>query len=333
MSNKPNHIGIQQLMDEALNWFVILQSGHYTLEQERQFKEWLHSSVNAQKVYADVAQTWEHSGFTDELLTASFSSKVKKRLTLFKTNWVPLASFTFVAICMVGLLFQSAPDTLDIPPPPINFASTHKANEHVELADGSTIILSGSSAFSMVGGLDSRYVEFERGAANFSIKSNPDKPFIVKLDNVEVVVTGTTFEIRKTRDEVRVSLFEGSVHLRNNHVRHKQAGSSGENKMKPGERITIDLADNRFSRSSFDASSLPSWIDERLEYKNVQLSNIVKDINRYRTVPIRLSGSEIGDIKVTASLKTNQTDSFIAGLETTHNAKIIDAGSSIILSL
>jgi transmembrane sensor len=328
MNNMPANNENQRVMDEALNWFVILQSGHYTKEQENEFKAWLNATDTAKKAYADIAQNWEHSGFTDELLAASLPVNTEKRPIFFKLNWVPLASFAVIAICVLSLLFQADPDIPQVTPASKHFASTYNDNEQVELDDGSSILLSGSSSFSMVGELDSRHVKFERGAANFSIQSDPSKPFIVDLDNLEVVVTGTTFEIRKSREEIRISLFEGSVRLRN-----AQSLSSEEGKMKPGERVTIHLSDNSVSRSLFDIASQPSWIHKRLDYKNAPLSEVVQDINRYRKIPVRLSGSEIGDVKVTASVKTDQTDSFIAGLATTHKAKIIDAGSSIVLSL
>lgn len=328
MNNMPTNIENQQITEEALNWFVILQSGHYTKEQENEFKIWLSTSDNVKKAYADVSKTWEYSGFTDELLAASLPEQKEKRPTFFKATWLPVASFTVIAICVFGLLFRPQPNIPHVTTAPISFASTHNANKQVELDDGSTILLSGSSAFSTIGKLDSRHIKFERGVANFSIHSEPSKPFIVEIGNIDVVVTGTIFEIRKSREEIRISLFEGSVHLQNT-----QDLSSNVNIMRPGERVIIHLADNSMSRSHFDIASRPSWIDNRLDYQNAPLSEIVQDINRYRKIPVRLSGSEIGNIKVTASIKTNQTESFIAGLETTHKVNVIDAGSSVVLSL
>lgn len=58
-----------------------------------------------------------------------------------------------------------------------------------------------------------------KGEAYFKVEANPESPFYVLLDKLNVQVTGTSFNIKayEATDHLSITLIEGSINVREGH--------------------------------------------------------------------------------------------------------------------
>jgi len=82
------------------------------------------------------------------------------------------------------------------------------------LADGSQVTLSGKSGVAVHFAQGSRRVVLDHGQVFFEVAHDSARPFTVVAGGAEIRVTGTKFDVRKVGDDVRVSVLEGRVELR-----------------------------------------------------------------------------------------------------------------------
>src|SRR5262249_47517094 len=88
-----------------------------------------------------------------------------------------------------------------------------EAVETVELPDGSILRVNADSAVDIAYTRNERRIFLTRGEANFSVLQDVKRPFVVRIDEVEVHAIGTTFNVRREADAINVLVTEGRVQL------------------------------------------------------------------------------------------------------------------------
>lgn len=168
----------------------------------------------------------------------------------------------------------------------------------VVLPDGSEVWLNGnthlkySTDFS-----DSRNVELT-GEALFKVQKNPEKMFTVKSPELKLEVYGTTFDVKAYPDDVNseITLVEGSVGLFNN--------SQFLKKMNPGEVVTYNKENNKYSSQSGNISQIISWRADELVIENQTFDSVVKYLERWYGVTIALDQSMNQNLRLSFKVKT-----------------------------
>lgn len=86
-----------------------------------------------------------------------------------------------------------------------------EAQRTVDLHDGSTVHLNAASEVSVRFEDKERRLALVRGEAHFEVAPNPDRPFVVEIENVRVRAVGTAFSVAKGENGVRIVVTEGKV--------------------------------------------------------------------------------------------------------------------------
>jgi transmembrane sensor len=81
----------------------------------------------------------------------------------------------------------------------------------IVLEDGSTATIGSSSAIEVTMGDDRRALALEQGEAWFDVAHNPQRPFVVSVDDVQVRAVGTAFAVSRSDDGIDVLVSEGVV--------------------------------------------------------------------------------------------------------------------------
>ena len=116
--------------------------------------------------------------------------------------------FAASALLAIGALYWfTRADT----PARDHYATNPAEVRTIELADGSTIVLSGATEASVSFDDDERRVELGEGYALFDVQHDPARPFIVHTPQGDIRVLGTSFVIRVGEDQVRTTVIRGSV--------------------------------------------------------------------------------------------------------------------------
>lgn len=123
-------------------------------------------------------------------------------------------------------------------------------------------------------GLWSKRNVFLEGEAHFEVTPDKRRPFIVNIDNVDVCVLGTHFNVRAYRDEDNIitTLEEGSVRVSDGHE---------EILLKPNEQVVYSRGRKMFDEVAMTVMT-EKWISGDLKFENQSLQYILSTIgNRY----------------------------------------------------
>jgi ferric-dicitrate binding protein FerR (iron transport regulator) len=121
------------------------------------------------------------------------------------------------------------------------------------------------------------------GEAYFEVVENIHKPFIVKTDNSEVKVLGTSFNINayKGMKRERISLVSGKVEV-------KIKASNILSLLSHGEEISIDIQEGTGSINRFNISEVVGWKDGLLVFNEANLDQIFLKLETWYGVEIAL---------------------------------------------
>lgn len=122
---------------------------------------------------------------------------------------------------------------------------------------------------------------FIDGEVFLDVTPDPTRPFHVKTVDIQIQVTGTSFNITayKNDPEQSVVLVEGCVKIKNkNNIK--------ETVLKPNDRYSH--LDGKTTVTQVDVSDYISWKDGIYIFKNEPLKNILTRISRYYDVKIQV---------------------------------------------
>ncbi|MFD2036678.1 FecR family protein [Belliella marina] len=157
-----------------------------------------------------------------------------------------------------------------------NTLETQRGQEYgVMLADGTKVFVNSMSAITYPVSFNSneRRVKLN-GEAFFEVSHNPDMPFIVEVDDMEVKVLGTSFNIKAYQDEnyKETVLVNGSVHVHT---------AEFTQTLVPDQKSTFYPLTKQYKIEEVDAVKSTSWIRGQFYFEEARLEDIFKDLSRW----------------------------------------------------
>ena len=148
---------------------------------------------------------------------------------------------------------------------------------------------------------DSKRIVKLSGQAFFNVKKN-NKPFIVKTENAQINVIGTSFDVKARNNITRVIVQSGTVEF--------AAGNKTDNKIilranQMSECIGYSLPQHP---KTVDIKYLLGWLDNRLVFESTPLKEIVKELERVYDVKILLASRDLWNIKITGEFKNQKVE-------------------------
>jgi len=222
------------------------------------------------------------------------------RIPVYRRLLVKVAS---VAAILVSGLFIGSLSTYLISKNKTNteqlvFETPRGEKSFVKLPDGSEVWLNASSrlvynTFSA----NRRQVEL-KGEAFFKVARNEKAPFVVKTNECEVEVLGTTFNIMAYDEFGRkeITLLSGKVTVHMN---------DAEKILKPGQALI--MKDNYFYIDEVNAAESSEWVQNKFNFKNIPLSELMKRLSNWYDVDIKLENSTGHEISFTGTFKNEET--------------------------
>jgi ferric-dicitrate binding protein FerR (iron transport regulator) len=123
-----------------------------------------------------------------------------------------------------------------------------------------------------------RVVELD-GQGYFEVAANSRQPFKVKVQNMEVQVLGTDFDIMAYRDEatINTTLLTGSIQV-------KEGGN--EQLLHPGQQAVINNEDHQLTVRTADIRKVIAWKNGLFVFNNMALPAILREVARWYDVDI-----------------------------------------------
>ena len=151
------------------------------------------------------------------------------------------------------------------------------------LADGTIVWLNSDSyiRFPVAFSGDKRQVEL-RGEAYFEVKKNEDKPFIVKTDEFNVRVLGTSFNISAYLDSPLSHTTLCSGHVRIN----DRMNPGKEVDILPGEQLLFHRDNREMSVREVDTDVFVSWREGFFQFDNNTVEEVFMILQRWYNIQV-----------------------------------------------
>ena len=164
------------------------------------------------------------------------------------------------------------------------------------LPDGSTGWLnSGSSVKYQSNFINNRKISLD-GEAYFDVKTNPEKPFEVRTDEIIVTATGTKFNVASYNDEknVEVVLEEGIIEVKNREMTKSFI-------MNPEELVVYNRITGELSNEKVQSEKYYAWTEGKLIFRNDPIDVIALRLGRWYNVDIEIESNNFTDVRLRAT--------------------------------
>jgi len=173
----------------------------------------------------------------------------------------------------------------------INTLSTPRGGTYqVVLSDGTRVWLNAASSISYPVAFTGkeRHVTLS-GEAYFEVAKNKEMPFYVTVNNVQVKVLGTHFNIAAYSDdnEITTTLLEGAVQVTKNNTRSL---------LKPGQKAIVNNNSDNIAVSDADLEGAMAWKNGYFIFDDDDITGIMKKVSRWYDVKVSYPG-DVSDQK------------------------------------
>jgi len=197
----------------------------------------------------------------------------------------------------------------------------------VVLSDGSKVYLNAKTklSFPEIFASNKREVTLE-GEAYFEVTESKTKPFIVKTQNYEVKVYGTSFNVYaySSEDISHTTLVNGSVGI--------QTNEGTEALLIPGEQASFNLTENSLKTKVVDTNIYTAWKEGKFIFNNETLGEIMRKLERWYNFNAEYSNEEILSYHFSGSLdRYHNISEILDVMVLTCNIKYTVSGNKIIM--
>ena len=154
-----------------------------------------------------------------------------------------------------------------------------------------------------------------QGDAFFDVAKNPDCPFRVIANGLQIEVVGTSFNVNTyKKGVVETSLLTGQI---------KISGSSfpQEYILTPGEKATYSSINNALKITQADVHVETGWCDDYLIFDSEPLIDVIEEIERWYGVEIELRCPQIGQDLLSGSFRHENIQNVIHSLSLQYKFK------------
>jgi ferric-dicitrate binding protein FerR (iron transport regulator) len=263
----------------------------------------------ANREYFETAKKdWEQHPEPDDLARRNINRlnyQINKQnaiqyIPVFKRRWVQAASIA--ALLLIGL-FTGSMVTYILSKEKINteqivFETPRGEKSFVKLPDGSEVWLNASSRLVYTTFSANRRVVELKGEAYFKVARDEKAPFIVKTNECEVEVLGTTFNIMAYDEFGRkeISLLSGKISVHMN---------DAVKVLKPGQALI--LKNHYYYVDEVSPAEASGWVQNKFNFKNIPLSELLKRLENWYDVDITLENNTGREVNFTGTFKNEET--------------------------
>lgn len=232
-------------------------------------------------------------------------------------RWWMAAAAVLLLVAAFAIYRYSAPNTV------LETAYGQVAEQC--LPDGSEVMLNANTVVKLGKGWkegDDREV-WLKGEAFFHVKKNSTKNrFIVHTDQLDVIVTGTQFNVRTANGKTSVLLTEGSVTIRTPDGR--------ELPLVPGE--FVEIGNNTTEKIAPNQETILAWKESKLNFDRTPMKDVATMITNHYGVEVKLADEIVAEKTITGMMPNNNLNDLLEALEATTEFKITRTNNTITIA-
>ncbi len=169
-----------------------------------------------------------------------------------------------------------------------NTLTTRKGQQYpVTLSDGTKVWLNSASSlrFPVIFAAGERRVELS-GEGYFEVAADAARPFHVSVNNTNVEVLGTAFDLNGYVDEdnTRTTLLDGAIRI--NH----------QVTLRPGQQSRVDAAGAIRVVDDADAEGEVAWKNGQFHFRKMDIATVLRQVERWYDVEVVYEGPKTTDL-------------------------------------
>ena len=191
------------------------------------------------------------------------------------------------------------------------------------LSDGSLVYLNAETSvkYPVVFAENERMVELD-GEAYFEVAKDASRPFIVRMNGVDVKVTGTSFNARAYRNEGKVvtTLIEGRVEVNGKAI-------------VPGEHARYEVGNGDLEVAKVNVEHFVAWKEGYFVFRNERLEDVMRTLARWYKVEYHFMDEASKDVRIGARFgRYNDMTPIIEMLRETELVDVLQTNCSLYIS-
>lgn len=297
-----------------------------TAGEQEQVRQWLDADQANRDYLNQLKKIWDDS----RQLATSVSVDENKAWQKFRQrvepapvhrgnlSWIRIAaSIVFIAgIGLIGYLtLFKKPEILTV------FALANTMTD--TLPDGSMVTLNSGSSISYPEKFknNTRKVALV-GEAFFNVRANKEQPFIIYVNDVQVTVTGTSFNVKSIGDNTEVIVESGIVEV-------ASEGRSVE--LRANEKVLVSSKDGSLQKEKLTDRLYQFYRTKQFVCDDTPLWKLVDVINEAYHSKIIIDDPALRNLSLTTTFNNESLDQVLNIISITFDIDLIRSGDSIIL--
>lgn len=311
------------------NLMIKFFAGEISDNELIKLKLWLEKSPDNRCVFNEENELWQEVSVHNKLVhfkTDTAWIDISSRLGLGKNNSksvkiltksnfrLLLAAAVFACLVAIGSLslWISGKSSLRQLVTASTVVATNEGEKaHIFLSDSTEIILNSGSTLKY----DFDYNKEERkvkltGEAFFDVNTNPEKPFIVQLENMSVTATGTRFNVFSfcNEDRVETTLEKGAIKVS---VKGKAPVD-----VKAGQQVVYFVKSEKVLLRDVTTDTYTSWKENKLRFNDTPFEEVLRRIGRKYNVKFEITNRDLLNLKYTATFIDESLEEVMQMLKT-----------------
>jgi ferric-dicitrate binding protein FerR (iron transport regulator) len=303
------------------NWISASTENRWEYERFKLIWDESRQIAAGANVDENAAYTRLHNRIHTNQSTVKHQAPVRRLKT---SHWIGLAASVVLICTVLWLTFNHVYDNGSISV--VKIESQGKVRT-ANLPDGSVITLNSHSTLlypeKFKDGI--RPVSLQ-GEAFFKVSPDKSKPFIIKVNDVTVMVVGTSFNVKERNGKTEVIVETGIVK-----VSKKQSSVN----LIPGERVIINKNESTLSKEISKGKLYNYYLTGELICDHTPLAELVPALNEVYGTHIIIGNKALQNLPITTVFKKQPLDDVLAIIadtfEGTLKITVVRKGKQIIL--
>ena len=280
---------------------------------DRQFRKWLLEDSSHGEEYALCEISWEASrDAAREMPEPGFHRTTR---SVFFPRLAIAISLAGLSAVLALWMWHS---------PTRTYQTALGEQRTVMLQDGSRVTLNTRTRISVRLTRHAREIDLQEGEAFFQVFADASRPFTVRTSLGSARAVGTRFNVYLEDGALSVTTQQGKVEVDSmipgNGV---LVGAGRRAEIRPGmQRAVVEPV---------ELGSALGWLSGRLQADSEPLGEVLKELSRYTPTPLRADTPSIAALRVSAVLRTGDTDALRAALNGAFGLELERRGSELVV--
>ncbi|MDQ0739069.1 FecR domain-containing protein [Pseudomonas sp. W4I3] len=295
---------------QAASWFA--RNRNDTGRADRKaFAAWQANPAHA-RAYAEFEQLWADLAQLQQL---------NKPVVLPRRTsvWRPALAVAAAVLCAVLATHLGAPRELYHS----QVAAHAKGMRTLNLPDGSTLYVNANTHIRVDFTAHQRILHLDKGQLYIEVVADKERPLYVQAGEANVRVVGTGFDVRRSEQQLVVSVAHGQVAF-------EPDAKHSVTLLEARQRAIYQYAKGTLQQQTLSAEEVADWRSGHLSFRNRELASLIDELSLYRPqAPLQVSKA-VAQLKVSGNLDVNDPDALLNALPALLPVKTVTSADGIV---